>query len=98
MPAYDIFCSAVELHKSGKYPDAIKKYQFLCNDEKVFSELVSKNQEAVILNLSSLLRRDKLYDKAISLLKSALNKTANTSFIAAVHNNLGNCYRDQGLP
>ena len=97
MPAYDIFCSAVELHKSSKYSDAIKKYQFLCNDEKLFSQLVAKNQEAVILNLSSLLRREKLYDKAIHLLKSALNKSENTSFIAAVHNNLGNCYRDQEL-
>ena len=97
MRAYDVFSSALELHKSNQFSEAAKKYQALYADDQLFSQLVTKNQEAVVLNLSSLLRRDNLYDQAISLLKSSLLRSTNTSFSAAIHNNLGNCFRDKEL-
>ena len=97
MKAYDIFSSALDLHKSSNFIEATKKYQSLYSDKDLFSQLVPKNQEAVILNLSSLLRRDKLYDKAIVVLRSALSQSDNTSFVSGIHNNLGNCYRDKEL-
>ena len=72
MEPYSVFKRAISAHQNSDFDNALKNYSILLDDKDLFRKLAPKNQEACLLNSSSLMRKFKNHDEAIKLLNDYL--------------------------
>ena len=96
MEPYSVFKRAISAHQNSDFDNALKNYSTLLDDKDLFRKLAPKNQEACLLNSTSLMRKFKNNHEAIKLLNDYLLPDCDLSidFRSSAYNNIGNNYLD----